>query len=281
MGGWDTDSNGATVGSVVGALTGAAALPAAWSTPLRNRLATSLPGFDGIGFDELAARTADGGAAMTEPSTSSWSAAPTWTWSSPVHGSPRPARPCWAPDSRPTPAARAPTRRSPPPGPARDTAFVGALGDDDVGARCCATLPPSRRRHLAGPRACTGPTGTALITVRRRRREHDRGRARRPNATPDAASTTRTRGRDRERRRPGRQLEIPLAAVDGGGTAARAAGVRVVLNAAPARRCPTELLRTVVDLLVVNEHEARHLSGDGEPRRGRRRRCSTRAGRWS
>jgi ADP-ribosylglycohydrolase len=56
-GGWDTDSVGATAGSLAGALTGAAALPATWIDPLRNRLASSVPGFDGIGFDTLAART--------------------------------------------------------------------------------------------------------------------------------------------------------------------------------------------------------------------------------
>jgi ADP-ribosylglycohydrolase len=56
-GGWDTDSTAATAGSLVGALTGAKALPAQWTGPLRNRLATSVPGFDGIAFDTLAART--------------------------------------------------------------------------------------------------------------------------------------------------------------------------------------------------------------------------------
>ena len=56
-GGWDTDSNGATVGSIVGGLTGAAGLPWRWTEPLRNRVSTSLAGFDGIGFDTLAART--------------------------------------------------------------------------------------------------------------------------------------------------------------------------------------------------------------------------------
>lgn len=56
-GGWDTDSVGATAGSVTGALTGAAGLPAEWIAPLRNRLASTVPGFDGIGFDVLAART--------------------------------------------------------------------------------------------------------------------------------------------------------------------------------------------------------------------------------
>lgn len=53
-GGWDTDSDGATVGSVCGALRG---VPDSWVAPLRNRVASSLPGFDGIGFDELARRT--------------------------------------------------------------------------------------------------------------------------------------------------------------------------------------------------------------------------------
>ena len=57
MGGWDTDSVGATVGSVCGALAGARRLPARWTEPLRNRVASSLPGFDGIGLDELARRT--------------------------------------------------------------------------------------------------------------------------------------------------------------------------------------------------------------------------------
>ncbi|MFF0534817.1 ADP-ribosylglycohydrolase family protein [Streptomyces coelicoflavus] len=54
-GGWDTDSNGATVGGVAGLLAGsAAALPEHWTAPLKNRLATSVGGFDGTGFDTLA-----------------------------------------------------------------------------------------------------------------------------------------------------------------------------------------------------------------------------------
>jgi len=38
-------------------LAGASALPGAFIDPLKNRLASSIPGFDGIGFDELARRT--------------------------------------------------------------------------------------------------------------------------------------------------------------------------------------------------------------------------------
>ncbi|MEU3182770.1 ADP-ribosylglycohydrolase family protein [Streptomyces sp. NPDC006923] len=57
-GGWDTDSNGATAGSVAGLLAGRpAGLPEHWTAPLKNRLATSVGGFDGIGFDVLAELT--------------------------------------------------------------------------------------------------------------------------------------------------------------------------------------------------------------------------------
>lgn len=55
--GCDTDSNGATVGAITGLLTGARALPSRWTAPLRDRLASSVTGFDGVGFDELARRT--------------------------------------------------------------------------------------------------------------------------------------------------------------------------------------------------------------------------------
>lgn len=54
-GGWDTDSNGATAGSVAGLLAGAPdALPDRWRAPLKNRLATTVADFDGTGFDTLA-----------------------------------------------------------------------------------------------------------------------------------------------------------------------------------------------------------------------------------
>ncbi|SOD63321.1 ADP-ribosylglycohydrolase [Streptomyces zhaozhouensis] len=56
--GLDTDSNGATAGSIAGALAGSPeALPTRWTAPLRNRLASSVADFDGVGFDRLAALT--------------------------------------------------------------------------------------------------------------------------------------------------------------------------------------------------------------------------------
>lgn len=56
------------------------------------------------------------------------------------------------------------------------------------------------------------------------------------------------------------QLEIPLEAVTAYALAAQAAGVQVVLNAAPAQPLAPELL-AAVDLLVVNEGELRTLAG--------------------
>ncbi|MEH0933617.1 ribokinase [Micromonospora psammae] len=58
------------------------------------------------------------------------------------------------------------------------------------------------------------------------------------------------------------QLEIPLETVTTAAVAAREAGTRVILNAAPARPVPAELL-AAVDLLVVNETEAQLLTGRG------------------
>ncbi|CAL9320215.1 ADP-ribosylglycohydrolase family protein [Streptomyces olindensis] len=54
-GGWDTDSNGATAGSIAGLLAeDPAALPDRWTAPLKNRLSTSIGDFNGVGFDTLA-----------------------------------------------------------------------------------------------------------------------------------------------------------------------------------------------------------------------------------
>ncbi len=56
------------------------------------------------------------------------------------------------------------------------------------------------------------------------------------------------------------QLETPLESVIAYARAARAAGVKVVLNAAPARDLPAELLAQL-DVLVVNEGELAAVAG--------------------
>ncbi|MFJ5260433.1 ADP-ribosylglycohydrolase family protein [Streptomyces sp. NPDC088387] len=56
-GGLDTDSNGATAGSVAGVLTGARAIPGQWKDPLEDTVRSAVFGFDGARISELAERT--------------------------------------------------------------------------------------------------------------------------------------------------------------------------------------------------------------------------------
>lgn len=57
MSGWDTDSNGATVGSVAGILTGTKELPPHFVEPLHDTTRSALFGFDNSAISDLAART--------------------------------------------------------------------------------------------------------------------------------------------------------------------------------------------------------------------------------
>lgn len=56
-GGLDTDSNGATAGSVAGVLCGARAIPPQWKDPLEDTVRSAVFGFDGVRITELASRT--------------------------------------------------------------------------------------------------------------------------------------------------------------------------------------------------------------------------------
>ncbi|WP_338554666.1 ADP-ribosylglycohydrolase family protein [Paenibacillus sp. KS-LC4] len=56
-GGMDTDCNGATVGSIMGAKHGAAALPKSWVEPLNDTLYAELSGFHPIAISEVARRS--------------------------------------------------------------------------------------------------------------------------------------------------------------------------------------------------------------------------------
>jgi ADP-ribosylglycohydrolase len=57
QGGWDTDSNGATAGSVIGTVLGADQLPRHFIEPLRDRTRSAVFGYDNSRISELARRT--------------------------------------------------------------------------------------------------------------------------------------------------------------------------------------------------------------------------------
>jgi ADP-ribosylglycohydrolase len=57
QGGWDTDSNAATAGSVSGVILGARALPPQFIDPLHDRTRSALFGFDNSRISDLASRT--------------------------------------------------------------------------------------------------------------------------------------------------------------------------------------------------------------------------------
>lgn len=59
MGGWDTDCNGATVGSIVGAMTGATKAPQHWTARLNDRLLSLIPDYHPIAISECAKRSVE------------------------------------------------------------------------------------------------------------------------------------------------------------------------------------------------------------------------------
>lgn len=54
QGGWDTDCNGATAGSILGVMLGAAALPSRWIEPLGDTLHSAVMGYNVVKFTKLA-----------------------------------------------------------------------------------------------------------------------------------------------------------------------------------------------------------------------------------
>lgn len=57
MGGWDTDCNGATVGSILGVMHGAERIHEKWVRPLSNRVRSFVIGYDNSRISDLAKRT--------------------------------------------------------------------------------------------------------------------------------------------------------------------------------------------------------------------------------
>ncbi|MBK9571230.1 MAG: ribokinase [Rhodoferax sp.] len=136
---------------------------------------------------------------------------------------------------------------------AADTHMLLALGSDAFAAPIEASLRGAGV-HLHTVRAPDQPTGTAFICVSDQAENAitvapGANNALRPGDLPALAGFSHLL----------LQLETPLQTVTAYAQAARAQGVTVVLNAAPARVLPADLL-ALVDVLVVNEGELTTLS---------------------
>jgi len=153
-----------------------------------------------------------------------------------------------------------------------EVTFIGAVGDDAFGAQLRENLDRAGV-GLGRLRVVPGPSGVALIAVD--------GRGENlivvaPGANSGLTSLT---GDDRVAIAGSDalllQLEVPLDTVVEAARAGREAGVPVLLNAAPARRLPAELL-DLVDMLVVNLIEAQCVLGDVDSSARRSRSASAR-----
>ncbi|HWB38596.1 MAG TPA: ribokinase [Rugosimonospora sp.] len=138
-----------------------------------------------------------------------------------------------------------------------DATVVAVVGDDAFGPLLRGGLERAGvGTHLL--RVAPGPSGVALIAVDAKG-ENQILVAPGANATlealhgPELAAVTGAQALVC-------QLETPLGGVVQAATAARDAGAMVVLNAAPARSLPAELL-AATSLLVVNQGEAETLAG--------------------
>ncbi|MDO3700806.1 ribokinase [Micromonospora sp. C28SCA-DRY-2] len=143
-------------------------------------------------------------------------------------------------------------------------AFLGAIGSDSFGVTLRARITAAGV-DTSQLRVVYGASGVALVMVNA---EGENAILVTPGANGAFTALTEAElAAVRDADVLVAQLEVPVETVTAAAVAARAAGTRVVLNAAPARPVPAELL-AAVDLLVVNENEARALTGRGrdEPR---------------
>ncbi|MFH5823776.1 ribokinase [Georgenia sp. AZ-5] len=145
-----------------------------------------------------------------------------------------------------------------------DTTFLGALGRDDAAGLLLASLERVGVRTDLVARS-DAATGAALITVST---DGENAIVVAPGANELVVVDGDAAARLAEADVVLAQLEIPLETVLAAAHARRR-GARFVLNAAPSRELPEEAW-DAVDVLVVNEHEARDLArlpeaADGAP----------------
>jgi ribokinase len=141
---------------------------------------------------------------------------------------------------------------------AADTTFVGALGEDEAADLILVSLGGAGVRTDLVERA-DAPTGTAFVTVSP---DGENAIVVAPGANDHVRIGAAQADRIAEADVVLAQLEIPLDVVAAAAAAARPDAV-LILNAAPSRELPDSLWE-VVDLLVVNEHEAADLAGEPE-----------------
>jgi ribokinase len=138
------------------------------------------------------------------------------------------------------------------------TAFVGMVGDDSAGQHLLAVLD-EEGVDTRGVATVGALTGRALISVADDGENHIvvvPG----ANAAVSVAHVDRHHAPVERARVVLAQLEIPLVAVETALRRARASGVTTILNATPPLPLDADLLR-LVDVLVVNEHEAAAMAG--------------------
>jgi ribokinase len=142
-----------------------------------------------------------------------------------------------------------------------DVTFLGAYGDDTFGAAARERLSKEGIR-LDYFKCVTGtPSGVALILVDGVTRDNLIAVAKSANEAVDSAMISSARGAFETADVVISQLEIRDEAVEAVGKICNELGKRFILNPAPTRPL-SKVLYEWVHVLVVNEHEARSLSGE-------------------
>ena len=140
-----------------------------------------------------------------------------------------------------------------------DIAFIACVGADDIGQRIRQQLAEDRVDISAVEAVPGQTTGVALIWVNDDAENmiaiHSGA-----NAALSPAVMARFHQQIAEASALLMQLESPLETVMAATQLARRHGTRVILNPAPARPLPDELL-ALVDMMTPNETEAQHLTG--------------------
>ncbi|HEY9482715.1 MAG TPA: ribokinase [Micromonosporaceae bacterium] len=140
------------------------------------------------------------------------------------------------------------------------TTLIAAIGGDADG-RLVRDALVAVGVDVSLVRTSSSPTGLAVVLL------DDRGQNSIVVAPGANATVERLRPDERDVIRESGvvlcQLEVPLPVVIEAAHVARAAGRTVVVNAAPSQPLPDALVEAV-DVLVVNEHEAREIAGTAD-----------------